>query len=662
MKKFTDSTRAACAHTLGNNLSHTLVSALAIPVVFAVSIAIVASLFVNDALAQTDDGDDDDRLTILITASRFAETVDETLAPVTLITREDIEQKQAATVAEVLRTVPGLTFGNNGGVGKQTSLFLRGTNSNHVLVLIDGVKTGNAGSGSTPFQHLPLDQIEKIEVVRGPRSSLYGSEAIGGVIQIFTRKGRGSRAQFSVGVGSHNTRKTNFGVSHGEHDAWFNIGVSTENTDGYDACRDSSCKPGTEQYVDDSGNDDDGYKNLSTSLRGGAALSDAVSIEGNFLESESETEFDGFPNESETVTRVAGVKLTFNDNETRSSSLTLARSQDQSDSFKDGTYSSTFDTTRDQISWQGDVRVNDRNRLIVGVDYLNDAIDSNTVYDEDKRDNIGVFALWRTQVRANDWEWSLRKDDNEQFGAHNTGSVAWGRDVGDGKRITASYGTAFAAPTFSDLYSPESVNCDPPSPSIYLSNPNLEPEQSKSFNLGLSQSKGNGRMSVNLFRTEINGLIASDNVGKKEYCNGEVDVNQSINIKKAKITGIEISGDLRAGAWDFAASATMQKSIDANTKADLWKRPNRKLDLDVSHRFGKYRIGANLYSQSGSKDFGDADIDGFATLNLRAEARWHKNWNAEIKINNVTDTDFETAAGYPQDGRNLITTLRYVPD
>ena len=620
------------------------------------------------ALAQ--ESTESERLTILITASRFAETVDETLAPVTLITREDIEQKQAATVAEVLRTVPGITLGNTGGVGQQTSLFLRGTESNHVLVLIDGVKVGNASSGSTPFEHLPLDQIEKIEVVRGPRSSLYGSEAIGGVIQIFTRKGRGSRAQFSVGVGSHNTRKTNFGVSHGERDAWFNLGISTESSDGYDACRydaNAGC------YADEP--DDDGYKNLSTSLRGGAALSEAVSIEGNFLESESETEFDGgSQNESETVTRVASVKLTFHDNETRSSSLTLARSQDQSDNFKDGipavdfsgNPATFFDTTRDQISWQGDVRVNDRNRLIVGVDYLNDKLDTDTKYTEDQRDNIGVFALWRTQVRANDWEWSLRKDDNEQFGAHTTGSVAWGRDVGDGKRITASYGSAFAAPTFSDLYYPESVNCNPRYLSISSNNPNLDPEKAKSFNLGLSQSKGNGRMSVNLFRTEIKDLIDYEReVEDREVnCFNEIKtlpVGKSINIDKAKITGIEISGDLRAGAWDLAASATMQKSINAKTKADLLRRPNRKMDLDVSHRFGKYRIGANLYSQSGSKDY-SADIGGFATLNLRAEARWHKNWDAEIKFNNVTNTEYETAAGYPQDGRNLITTLRYVPD
>ncbi len=611
---------------------------------------------------------DDNPLTILITASRFAETVDETLAPVTVITRQDIEQKQVSTVEEVLRTVPGITLGNSGGVGKQTSVFLRGTESNHVLVLIDGVKVGNATSGTTPFEHLPLDQIEKIEVVRGPRSSLYGSEAIGGVIQIFTRKGRGSRAQFSVSAGSHDARKTNFGVSHGERAAWFNLGISTETTDGYDACSGAAgCG------VDDE-TDDDGYKNISTSLRGGVVLSDAVSIEGNFLESESETEFDGsYQNESETVTRIAGVKLTFRGNEKLQSSLSLARSQDQSDNFKDGTPASTFDTTRDQIRWQGDVVISDRSRLIVGTDYLNDAIDSDTKYDEDRRDNIGVFALWRTEVRANDLELSLRNDDNQQFGNHMTGGIAWGRNLDDGARITASYGTAFAAPTFDDLYYPESIYCgrdmyDPENASISSNNPNLDPEQSKSFNLGMAQTGLNSRMAINLFRTEIKDLIAYDREVeyRKVKCfnkpNAMLPVGKSINIVKAEITGVEISGDLRAGAWDLSASATFQKSINAETKADLLKRPNRKLDLDVSHRFGKYRIGANLYSQSDSKDTGNADIDGFATLNLRAEARWHKNWDAEIKINNVTDTDFETAAFYPQDGTNLMATLRYVPD
>ena len=178
------------------------VPAVFVSAVFATLLVVSFSLLPVH-LARAQDSPEDDRLTILITASRLAETVDETLAPVTVITRKEIEEKQATTVEEVLRAVPGITFGNNGGVGKLTSLFLRGTNSNHVLVLIDGVKVGNATSGTTPFQHLPLDQIEKIEVVRGPRSSLYGSEAIGGVIQIFTRKGNEkTRPRLSLSAGS----------------------------------------------------------------------------------------------------------------------------------------------------------------------------------------------------------------------------------------------------------------------------------------------------------------------------------------------------------------------------------------------------------------------------------------------------------------------------
>ena len=414
----------------------------------------------------------DDRLTILITASRFAETVDETLAPVTVITRDDIEDAQAQTVEEVLRAVPGVTFGNNGGVGKVTSLFLRGTSSGHVLVLIDGVKVGSATAGTTPFEHLPLNQIEKIEVVRGPRSSLYGSEAIGGVIQIFTRKGDGeTRPRFDASIGSHATGEMNLGVSGGDEDAWYNLGLGTEFTNGYDSCRgpDGGC------YVDEP--DDDGNENKSVSLRGGFSLSNDLSVEGNFLNSESETEFDGSifsGNESETVTQLASVKLDFQADEKLQTSLQVSRSKDLFDNFHNGEFVSTFNTTRNQIAWQNNIRVNEKTRLILGADHLDDKVDKNgDNYTIDSRDNFGVFGAWRTDINDNDFELSLRDDDNEQFGEANTGGIAWGRDLGDGNRVTASYGTAFTTPTFNDLYWPDSGN------------PDLKPEKSRSIDLGL---------------------------------------------------------------------------------------------------------------------------------------------------------------------------------
>jgi len=614
--------------------------------VFVVVVALFSLPPFGGAQAQDRADEEDDPLTILITASRFAQTADETLAPVTVITREEIEETQAATVEEVLRTVPGVVLTNNGGVGKATSLFLRGTDPTHVLVLVDGVKVGSATSGGTPFQHLPLDQIEKIEVVRGPRSSLYGSEAIGGVIQIFTRKGaKEARPRASVGGGSHNTYYGDIGVSGGAQnawDAWYSLSASAYSTDGFNACR----GPGGCGAVEP---DDDGYDNQSVSLRGGASLSDALDIEGHFFNSDNETEFDGnFQNESKAVTRTTSAKATLQVSRRWRSSLLISESKDQSDNFKDGAYSSTFNTTREQINWQNNVRLGGGVRMVAGVDYLNDKVGGNTDYVVDSRDNTGVFALLRTRINANDLELSLRNDDNRQFGGHTTGSIAWGRDVGAGTRITASYGTAFSAPTFNDLYWPAGGCC--------AGNPNLKPEQSRSFDFGVSQTRGNSEVSVNVFRTEVDNLIALTD-----------DFSTNINIDKVEITGIEISAATRAGAWDVNANFTLQDPKNAgggaNDGKQLIRRPKRLMTLDIARRFGRYRLGAELHARG--RAFDDAGntraTGGFAVLNLRGEVALRKNWRLLLKINNALDKEYETVQSYPQDGRNFLATLRYTP-
>ena len=616
------------------------VPAVFVSAVFATLLVVSFSLLPVH-LARAQDSPEDDRLTILITASRLAETVDETLAPVTVITRKEIEEKQATTVEEVLRSVPGVTLSNNGGVGKVTTLFLRGANSNHVLVLLDGVKIGSATSGLTPFQDLPLDQIEKIEVVRGPRSSLYGSEAIGGVIQIFTRTKRtGVHPHQSLGLGSHNTKKIDAGISGGGQNAWYGWNASHVSTDGFDTCRGASggC------FVDEP--DDDGYENYSFSLRGGVSLSDAFSIEGNFLNSDNQTEFDGFSqNESETVTQLASVKAIWQASGRWRSSLLLGQSKDNADNFKDGVPFSTFDTTRDQIAWQNNLRLNENSRMVAGVDYLDDKVDS-TDYDADKRDNTGVFALFRTSVNANDMELSLRNDDNEQFGVHGTGSVGWGRNFGKDNRITASYGTAFKAPTFNDLYG-------------FGGDPNLEPESSRSFDLGFSHRVDNGGWAVNLFHTKIDDLI----VYRARTDNGMYD-GANENLEQARIIGVEFSRDAKLGEWKAAATLTRQNAEETkgdNQDEPLLKRPQQKLDLDFSRRFGTHHFGLNIFAQSRSYDFGGVDLPGFAVVNLRGKTRVHRNFSLDLKVNNLFDKVYETAYFYPQDGINFMLTLHYAP-
>ena len=620
------------------------IPAVFVPAVF-VTLLVVSFSLLPVHFARAQDSPEDDRLTILITASRLAETVDETLAPVTVITRKEIEEKQATTVEEVLRSVPGVTLSNSGGVGQQTSLFLRGTESNHVLVLIDGIKVGNATSGSTPFEGLPLDQIEKIEVVRGPRSSLYGSEAIGGVIQIFTRKHYGEpRPTFTLGIGSHNARKINLGVSGGGGGGWYHFGLSHNETDGFDACRGrTSPFAGCGLSQDGLQKDSDGYENNSFSMRSGVSLSDAFSIEGNILNSENQTEFDGsYQNESETVTQLASIKAILQTSGRWRSSLLLGQSKDKADNFLDGAPASRFDTTRDQITWQNNFRLNENSRLVAGVDYLDDKVASTTDYEVDTRDNVGAFVSLRI-INANDVELSLRNDDNEQFGDKTTGSIGWGRDFDNGDRITASYGTAFTVPTFNDLYDP------------WTGNPDLKPESAQSFDLGFSQRNNNSRLTINFYRTTIDDMLVLD----ENY--------RPLNINKAEITGVELASHASVDAWDLAASVTHQNPKDAggsDTDGNLLpRRAKTILNLDAARQVGKYRLGAALFVTGQSYD--DAAntrrIPGYSTLNLRGQARLHKNWLFTLALNNVTDQEYETVSYYNQDGFNIMATLRYVP-
>ena len=546
------------------------------------------------------------------------------------------------------------------------------------------LKSVTPQAGSTPFEGLPLDQIEKIEVVRGPRSSLYGSEAIGGVIQIFTRKHYGEpRPTFTIGIGSHNARKINLGVSGGGGGGWYHFGLSHNETDGFDACR-GSTSPFAGCFLSQDGlqKDSDGYENNSFSMRSGVSLSDAFSIEGNILNSENQTEFDGsYQNESETVTQLASLKAILQTSGRWRSSLLLGQSKDKADNFLDGAPASRFDTTRDQITWQNNFRLNENSRLVGGVDYLDDKVASTTDYvdhkddidasnDEkiDSRENTGVFISLRTFIKTHNVELSLRDDDNEQFGDKTTGGIGWGRNLDNGDRVTASYGTAFTVPSFNDLYWPKSQRFDlttftpvfnpDGSPALDQDSggrPNLRPEVSKSFDLGFSQHGENGKLTINVYRTTIDDMIGLD------------ENFRPLNINKAEITGVELTGHAAVDAWDLAASFTHQNPKDIgggdNDGNLLQRRAKTILNLDAARQVGKYRLGAALFVKGQSYD--DAPntrrIPGYSTLNLRGQARFHKNWLFTLALNNVTDQEYETVSYYNQDGFNVMATLRYVP-
>ncbi|MGH8590960.1 MAG: TonB-dependent receptor domain-containing protein, partial [Gammaproteobacteria bacterium] len=393
---------------------------------------------------------------IVVTATRTAETVDETLASVTVITREEIERRQATSVQEVLRGVPGLGIANTGGLGKTTSVFLRGTNSDHVLVLIDGLRIGSATQGTAAFEHLPIDQIERIEVVRGPRSSLYGSDAIGGVIQIFTRKGGGPiRPTFSAGGGSHATYKLSGGVSGGGDSGSFNLSASRIDTAGFNTCSSTPSNPGGCFTFEP---DDDGYTNNSGSARFGYRFENGLEIDAHLLHAEGHNEFDQtddppvfsqefFHNRSEFVQQAVGGKLRFSPASFWDVTVLGGRSLDQLDAINNPASTDVFDTERQSASLQNDITLAPGHLLSVGFDYYNDLVDT-TAFMETSRDNKAGFGQYQGALNSLDWVLGARHDANEQFGGETTGNVALGYTFGEPLRLTAGWGRGFKAPTF----------------------------------------------------------------------------------------------------------------------------------------------------------------------------------------------------------------------
>jgi vitamin B12 transporter len=271
-------------------------------------------------------------------------------------------------------------------------------------------------------------------------------------------------------------------------------------------------------------------------------------------------------------------------------------------------------------------------------------VSGSTAYTVTERDNVGVFSQYLGRFGMHDLQASLRGDDNEQFGSQTTGSLAWGYEFGGGLRLTASYGTAFKAPTFNELYFPG------------FGNPSLRPEESSSIEAGISDTTTWGNWSVNLYQTDIDDLIAFD-----------ANTFAPANIDSARIRGLEAVLDARFGQWDLSTSLTL---LDPINKGDgpnrdnlLPRRAEQSLRLDLDRSFGHYSLGATLLGVGRRYDdiANNRELDAYVTLDLRGEYRLAQAWRLQARIDNLFDEEYETAAFYNQPGRSFFLTLRYQP-
>lgn len=589
--------------------------------------------------------------TQVVTASRTAEAPIVPIASTAVIDREQIERSQAKTVTELLRGLAGVSLSSNGGRGKSTSLSIRGTTGKHLLVLVDGVKIGSATSGTASLQSIPVEQIERIEVVRGPRSSLYGSEAMGGVIQIFTRQGEreGLRPWASVGAGSRSTFDGSAGVAGGNGDGWFSLGLAGESTDGINSRPLRSNAPRAFEP------DADGYRESSASLRGGYRF-DTLELDGNVLQTRSHSDYDSratngnsghFAN-SDGELQVVGGRARFAPLEPWKVTLQAGHSEDRSDAYQDGRFFSRFDTVRDSFGWQNDLSLGDDHLLTLGFDYRQDRIDTSDNYAEDSRNNKAGYVQYMGAFGRHGVQLGLRRDRDSLFGSHDTGNVGWSYELTEALMLSASWGTAFRAPTFNDLYAPATGRTS--------GNPDVQPEESQSYEIGLAGNHDWGHWSLNAFENQIDDLIVWSGT----------PVLRPSNVESARIRGLEaVLGGQMLG-WDVATNITF---LDPRDRSDdnhgnlLQHQARRSINIDVDRQFGRFGVGSTFYASS--ERFNSATnteasrLPGYALFDLRGEYHFDDEWRLQARLSNLFDREYETIQTYEQPGRAAYFSVRY---
>ena len=578
---------------------------------------------------------------LVVTATRVATPKNQLTAATTVYTRQDIDRLQANTLPDLLKNTPGIDMTQQGGMGKTTSVFIRGTNSDHVLVLIDGIKVGSATLGTTPFESIPIDQIERVEIIRGPQSSLYGSEAIGGVIQIFTRKGTQEdkpSVTLDTGGGSYNTAKASGTVSGKWKNSWYSLGASHINTQGFDARQATPGFFGVDQP------DKDGYYNTGLNARIGHRFDNNAEIEAFYMRAEGKNEYDGsFQNKTEFVNQLVGTSASMDLMENWRSTLRFGQSRDDGDNFApDGSFSSKFNTTRWNTTWLNQFDLSDAHQLIAGTDYRVDEVDSSTDYDKRSRYDVGIFSELHSRILDDHFiNASLRWDHNEAFGDYVTGNFGWRYNAPIGISPFASFGNAFKAPTFNELYFPN------------YGNPTLQPEESTTFEVGLAGDHWL-QWEIRAYHTNIDNLIVPTmNPATFEF--------SSENVGKSQIDGIEIEMSKNWMGWNTQLSMNLLSPENRETNARLPRRAEKTLAFDVSKSLGQFDLGANVLAQGDR--FDDTQnlirVAGYTTVDLRSAYHINKNWMLSARLNNLLDKQYQTVNTYNTADRNFFVSIHY---
>ena len=564
---------------------------------------------------------------VQVTGNRIEQPAERALQSVTVLTRADIEASRATDVSDLLAQQAGVDLVRTGGSGSQNSLFLRGGNANHTLVLVDGVRVNSASQGIFDLAHLPLAAIERMEIVRGPRAAVWGSDAIAGVIHIFTRAPDGVHGE--IRAGSYG--RAGFDAGFGTEGGGFGLSAGYDRLDGF-----SATNPGNVWSFDP---DRDGYRNRHVALQGKSTLG-AQTLSFSGIATRGAIEFDQGRTQADNHSWSAG--LTGPLGGRWKHELRIGQAYEKLDT---PAYSNVIGSRRESLDWAHTVRLGTEGAVAFGLNAAREQAYSLGWSGPDFREsrrNTGAFAVWNGQWQRQQLELATRWDDNSQFGMHHTASAGWAWQWDGARRLRASWGQGFRAPNFNELYYPGFFG-------LYAGNPDLQPERAQTAELGYeSPLGGNSQLRLSAYRSRVSDLISFAGVN-----------SQAINIAQARIKGAEAELAGAAGAWQWRAQGTWTQAVDGASGDPLLRRPKLKGLLAGGYRFdGGGDIGLELSGYGKRADIG-TQLPGFARLDLTAAWPLSPAWRLEARLENLFDRDYELLDGYNTPGRSILLRLRH---
>jgi len=586
---------------------------------------------------------------VLVTATRGIEAAP-TLREATVITREDLDRSGSLSLAEVLFRRAGVEFRATGGAGQPAGLFMRGGGSAQSLVLVDGLRVGSATVGTTSIENIPLELIERIEVVKGPLSSLYGTEAMGGVIQIFTRGKKVPHLHATVGYGTDTDQRAAGGLTGADADTSFSLAAgyrkvqarSATNARGF--CHDPDRDPHENAFFD--------AKVAHRMWQGETVALNAFHMQGR-------THFDGCaddfvtPRDGMNDQKISGAGVSSSSQFLPwwAGKLSLGHGRDEIATT--GAFPSRFETRQDQAAWVNEFATG-QGIVRAGLEWLRQRVLPERRYDETSGQEVALFTRNRREIRstflglAETWraqrlEASARRDDDDQFGKRSTGSVSYGFAWPSVGTLSGTYGQGFRAPTFYDLYGP--------SDSFYQPNPNLKPERSKSSEWALAGEPIIGiRWRLTAFDNRIEDLIA--------YRFPSVE-----NVARARIKGVEASAQAAWLGLAWHANLTVQRPRDEDTGKRLQGRSERFGTLEGRWSSGAWSAGFTVLASGERFDSTDESpasrLPSYAVLDARLRYALADRWFAELSATNLLDRKYETAVGYDAPRRAVFLNLRF---